>query len=71
MDLNVECNEMHGENVKIPTQNDQVEEESARMIQRCVNYKTLVEEQALIHILDYNVGLEGQESMKVRNYKAK
>ena len=44
MDLNVECNEMHGEFMEIFRQNDQVEKESTRVIQECVNYETLTEE---------------------------
>ena len=48
-----------------------MEKESIRVIQGCVNYETIVEEQTLIHIVDHNVDLEGQRSMKARNYKAK
>ena len=37
VDLNVECNEVDGENVEIPQDNEEVEKGS-------VNYETLVEE---------------------------
>ena len=40
------------------------------MVQGCANYETLVEEQALMHILDHEANVEGQGSMKSRNYRA-
>ena len=70
VDLNVECNEMDGENVKIPKDNEEVEKGSARVVQGCANYEILVEEQALMHILDHEANVEGQGSMKSRNYRA-
>ena len=70
MDLNVECNEVDGENVGIPRENVLMEKESARVVQGCVNYEPLAEEQALMHILDHEASLEGNGSMKSRNYKA-
>ena len=38
-------------------------------MQRCANYETLVEEQALMHILNHEANVEGQGSMKSRNYR--
>ena len=69
MDLNVECNEINGENVDIPKENDQVQKESVRVVQGCSNYKILLEEHVLMHILDHNANLEGQGNIKSRNYK--
>ena len=70
VDLNVECNEVDGENMEILQDNEEVEKESARMVQGCANYETLVEKQALMHILDHEANVEGQGSMKSRNYRA-
>ena len=70
VDLNIECNEVDGENVEIPQDNEEVDKGSARMVQGCANYETLVEEQALMYILDHEANVEGQGSMKSRNYRA-
>ena len=47
-----------------------VEKESATVVQGCSNYETLLEEQALMYILDHEANLDGQGSMKARNYTA-
>ena len=39
------------------------------MVQGCANYETLVEDQALMHILDYEANVKGQGSMKSKNYR--
>ena len=71
VDLNVECNELDGENVEISQENEEVAQGSARVVQGYANYETLVEEQTLMHILDHEANVEGQGSMKSRNYRAK
>ena len=68
---NVECNKIDGENIEILKENDQVEKKSARVIQGCSNYETLAKDQALMHILDHEANLEGQGSIKSRNYRIK
>jgi hypothetical protein len=70
MDLNVECNEVDGESSQIPKESHQMEKESATVVQRCSNFETLLEEQALMYILDHEANLDGQGSMKARNYRA-
>ena len=71
MDLNVKCNKVDGENVEIPRENNQVKKKSARVVQKCANYETLAEEQALMHILDHEANLDEQRSIKSRNYRTK
>ena len=55
--------------MEIPQENEEVEKGSTRVVQGCANYETLVEEQALMHILDHEENVEGQGSLKSRNYR--
>jgi hypothetical protein len=70
MDLNVEYNEVDGESSQIPKESHKVENENAMVVQGCSNYETLPDEQTLMHILDHEANLDGQGSMKARNYRA-
>ncbi len=70
MNLNVDCNDVDGENSQIPKESHQLDKESATVVQGCSNYETLPGEQALMHILDHEANLNRQGSMKARNYTA-
>ena len=51
--------------------NDQVKKKSASLVvQGCSNYEILGEEQEVMHILDHEAALEGQRSIKSRNYRS-